>query len=87
MYNYLNIKIFIFRYGHGTFSIRGIELCIKYFVDRGHTDILVFIPNHRQGPPGSRSRCVLNDLYKKGLVCYTPSRKVNERRMTCYDDR
>ncbi|XP_025409998.1 NEDD4-binding protein 1-like isoform X2 [Sipha flava] len=74
-------------YGHGTFSAKGIELCIEYFAARGHTDILVFIPQHRQGPPGSLSKFVLSKLFKKGHICYTPSRKINDRRMTCYDDR
>lgn len=73
--------------GHVMFSVKGIELCIKYFVNRGHKDIIAFIPQHRQGPPGSESNKLLNMLDKKGHICYTPSRKVQNERMTCYDDR
>lgn len=78
---------FIFRHGFGTFSVEGIELCVKYFADRGHKNITVFIPHHRQGPPGSKTKSVLNALRHKGHVCFTPSRKVRNLRMTCYDDR
>ncbi|XP_060859088.1 probable ribonuclease ZC3H12C [Metopolophium dirhodum] len=76
-----------FAHGSGTFSAKGIELCIQFFTDLGHTDVIVFIPQHRQGPPGSTSNIILNNLVKKGQVCFTPSRKVQNTRMTCHDDR
>lgn len=87
---YCNINFIIvlyFSHGSGTFSVKGIELCIKYFAKRGHDEIIAFIPQHRQGPPGSESNTVLNELFKKGHICFTPSRKVQNLRMTCYDDR
>ncbi|KAE9544520.1 hypothetical protein AGLY_000061 [Aphis glycines] len=74
-------------HGSGTFSGKGIELCIQFFTDLGHEDIIAFIPQHRQGPPGSESNTILNKLVKKGQICYTPSRKVQNLRMTCHDDR
>lgn len=74
-------------HGSGTFSGKGIELCIQFFTDLGHNDITAFIPQHRQGPPGSESNTILNKLVKKGQICYTPSRKVQNLRMTCHDDR
>uniref|UniRef100_A0A2S2Q0B9 Putative ribonuclease ZC3H12D n=1 Tax=Sipha flava TaxID=143950 RepID=A0A2S2Q0B9_9HEMI len=74
-------------YGSGIFSVKGIEICIQFFANRGHKDILAFLPQHRQGPPGSESNIILNKLVKKGHICYTPSRKVENLRMTCYDDR
>uniref|UniRef100_A0A2S2N901 Putative ribonuclease ZC3H12D n=1 Tax=Schizaphis graminum TaxID=13262 RepID=A0A2S2N901_SCHGA len=74
-------------HGSGTFSGKGIELCIQFFTDLGHTDVIAFIPQHRQGPPGSESNTILNKLVKKGQICYTPSRKVQNLRMTCHDDR
>ncbi|XP_008181393.2 uncharacterized protein LOC100574061 [Acyrthosiphon pisum] len=76
-----------FAHGSGTFSAKGIELCIQYFTDLGHKDVIVFIPQHRQGPPGSTSNTILNNLVKKRQVCFTPSRKVQNTRMTCHDDR
>lgn len=92
MYNYFIIYIhtlylFIFRHGCGTFSAKGIDLCIEYFANRGHRDIIAFIPEHRQGPPRSESHSILSRLEKKGHICFTPSRKVQNIRMTCYDDR
>uniref|UniRef100_A0A2H8U1Y0 Putative ribonuclease ZC3H12D n=1 Tax=Melanaphis sacchari TaxID=742174 RepID=A0A2H8U1Y0_9HEMI len=74
-------------HGSGVFSGKGIELCIQFFTDLGHKDIVAFIPQHRQGPPGSESNTILNKLVKKGQICFTPSRKVQNLRMTCYDDR
>lgn len=76
-----------FAHGSGTFSGKGIELCIQFFTDRGHKDVIAFIPQHRQGPPGSESNTILNNLDKKGQICFTPSRKVQNLRMTCHDDR
>lgn len=83
----LPVIYLIFRHGSGTFSVKGIDLCVNYFANRGHKDIIAFIPQHRQGPPGSESNNILNALVKKGHICYTPSRKVQNLRMTCYDDR
>ncbi|CAI6345796.1 unnamed protein product [Macrosiphum euphorbiae] len=76
-----------FAHGSGTFSAKGIELCIQFFTDLGHNDVIAFIPQHRQGPPGSESNTILNNLVKKGQICFTPSRKVQNTRMTCHDDR
>ncbi|CAI6357367.1 unnamed protein product [Macrosiphum euphorbiae] len=76
-----------FSHGSGTFSARGIELCIQYFTYLGHTNIIAFIPQHRKGTPGSTTNTILNNLFKKGQVCFTPSRVVKNRRMTCHDDR
>lgn len=76
-----------FAHGSGTFSGKGIELCIQFFTDLGHKDVIAFIPQHRQGPPGSESNIILSKLDKKGQICFTPSRKVQNLRMTCHDDR
>jgi len=48
--------LFCFRHGGpGIFSGKGIDLCIQFFANRGHKYIIAFIPQHRQGPPGSES--------------------------------
>ncbi|CAI6352427.1 unnamed protein product [Macrosiphum euphorbiae] len=74
-------------HGLGTFSVKGIEICIKFFTDRGHKDVLAFIPVHQRGPPGSERKTMFDNLYNKGQVCFTPSRKINNLRMTCREDR
>ena len=37
------------------FSCKGIEICVKYFQDRGHTDITVFVPKWRKEGPKPES--------------------------------
>jgi len=72
--------------GHGrhqTFSARGIEICIQYFKKRGHTTIVAFLPQFRQGHDSE----LLLKLEKEGHVIFTPSRKVQGKMMTSYDDR
>lgn len=85
--NNKSYNLLLFRHGSGTFSVKGIEICIQFFTDRGHKDVIALIPIHRQGPPGSERKNRLNKLYNKGQVCFTPSRKIHNLRMTCHDDR
>nr|XP_035930902.1 probable ribonuclease ZC3H12D [Halichoerus grypus] len=73
------------------FSCRGIQLAVDWFRDRGHTYIKVFVPSWRKDPPRSdtpiREQHVLEALEKQAVLVYTPSRKVNGKRVVCYDDR
>ncbi|XP_055982327.1 probable ribonuclease ZC3H12D [Sorex fumeus] len=73
------------------FSCRGIQLAVDWFKERGHTYIKVFVPSWRRGPPRSdspiREQHVLEELERQGVLVYTPSRKVNGKRVVCYDDR
>ncbi|XP_004404133.1 PREDICTED: probable ribonuclease ZC3H12D [Odobenus rosmarus divergens] len=73
------------------FSCRGIQLAVDWFRDRGHTYIKVFVPSWRKDPPRSdtpiREQHVLEVLEKQAVLVYTPSRKVNGKRVVCYDDR
>ncbi|XP_054992719.1 probable ribonuclease ZC3H12D [Sorex araneus] len=73
------------------FSCRGIQLAVDWFRERGHTYIKVFVPSWRRGPPRSdspiREQHVLEELERQGVLVYTPSRKVNGKRVVCYDDR
>ncbi|XP_033119683.1 uncharacterized protein LOC117119014 isoform X2 [Anneissia japonica] len=74
------------------FSCRGIALCVKYFQDRGHKEITVFLPHWRKTQEASRDkpitdRKILDDLERKEFLHFTPSRKVRGRFIVSYDDR
>ncbi|KAM5285956.1 putative ribonuclease ZC3H12D isoform 1-T9 [Hipposideros larvatus] len=73
------------------FSCRGIQLAVDWFRDRGHTYIKVFVPSWRKEPPRAdtpiREQHVLEELERQAVLVYTPSRKMNGKRVVCYDDR
>ncbi|KAL8220384.1 UNVERIFIED_CONTAM: hypothetical protein K2H54_044935 [Gekko kuhli] len=73
------------------FSCRGILLAVNWFLDRGHTDITVFVPSWRkeQSKPDVpiTDQHILHDLEKKKILVFTPSRRVGGKRVVCYDDR
>ncbi|XP_038616587.1 probable ribonuclease ZC3H12D [Tachyglossus aculeatus] len=73
------------------FSCRGIQLAVDWFKERGHTYIKVFVPSWRKDPPRSDTpiteQHVLEELEKQTILVYTPSRRVNGKRVVCYDDR
>ncbi|XP_070273590.1 probable ribonuclease ZC3H12D isoform X2 [Myotis yumanensis] len=73
------------------FSCRGIQLAVDWFRERGHTYIKVFVPSWRKDPPRAdtpiREQHVLEELERQAVLVYTPSRKVNGKRVVCYDDR
>ncbi|XP_064641063.1 NEDD4-binding protein 1-like [Lineus longissimus] len=74
------------------FSCRGIEIAINYFIKRGHKDVTAFVPRWRQGGQNHQirptvDREILNELEKEGRVAFTPSRYINGRKITSYDDR
>ncbi|VBB26145.1 unnamed protein product [Acanthocheilonema viteae] len=73
------------------FSCRGIRECVQFFHNRGHTDIIVFVPQFRRET--ARSDCPITDQYilfeleKENILVWTPSRRINGRRIVCHDDR
>ncbi|XP_074165681.1 putative ribonuclease ZC3H12D [Sminthopsis crassicaudata] len=73
------------------FSCRGIRLAVDWFRERGHNYIKVFVPSWRKEPPRSDTpiseQHILQELEKQAVLVYTPSRKVNGKRVVCYDDR
>lgn len=73
------------------FSCRGILLAVNWFLDRGHTDITVFVPSWRKEQPRADApiadQHILRDLEKKKILVFTPSRRVGGKRVVCYDDR
>ncbi|XP_001381145.2 probable ribonuclease ZC3H12D [Monodelphis domestica] len=74
-----------------TFSCRGIRLAVDWFRERGHNYIKVFVPSWRKEPPRSETpiseQHILEEMEKQAVLVYTPSRKVNGKRVVCYDDR
>uniref|UniRef100_A0A914HGX4 C3H1-type domain-containing protein n=1 Tax=Globodera rostochiensis TaxID=31243 RepID=A0A914HGX4_GLORO len=73
------------------FACGGIRECVQFFVRRGHTDILVFVPHFRREQPRADSPIVdqhiLLELEAERRLVWTPSRRVAGRRIVCHDDR
>ncbi|CAL8287800.1 unnamed protein product [Merluccius merluccius] len=73
------------------FSCHGILLAVNFFLLRGHTTITVFVPSWRKEQPRPDAQItdqfILNDLEKRKLLVFTPSRRVGGKRVVCYDDR
>ncbi|XP_066459799.1 protein KHNYN-like [Eleutherodactylus coqui] len=73
---------------HRFFSCRGIALAVQYFWDRGHRDITVFVPQWRMKKDSkAKEQHFLTELNDLGLLSFTPSRTVEGKRITSYDDR
>lgn len=64
---------------------------MNWFLQRGHNDVTVFVPSWRKEPSKPETpiadQDILFDLTKANLVHYTPSRRVREKKIVCYDDR
>lgn len=64
---------------------------MNWFKQRGHKDITVFVPQWRKETPKPdfpmSDQEILLDLEKERIVVFTPSRRINGRRIVCYDDR
>ncbi|KAF6730315.1 putative ribonuclease ZC3H12C [Oryzias melastigma] len=73
------------------FSCQGIQLAVDWFFGRGHRDITVFVPAWRkeQSRPDAliTDQEILRRLEKEKILVFTPSRRVQGRRVVCYDDR
>ncbi|EGT39075.1 hypothetical protein CAEBREN_15437 [Caenorhabditis brenneri] len=71
------------------FSCAGLRECLHYFLERGHPEVLIFIPQYRREQPRSDSpitdQHILQEIERH--IIYTPSRNVNGRRVVCHDDR
>ena len=75
------------RYGEISFSSRGIELCVEYFKKRGHDQVIAFLPRFRLKVGKSDDPTVLKKLEQSGNLICTPSREVDGKAITSYDDR
>ncbi|KFO72893.1 putative ribonuclease ZC3H12C, partial [Cuculus canorus] len=73
------------------FSCRGIKLAVDWFLEKGHKDVTVFVPAWRkeQSRPDAliTDQEILRKLEKEKILVFTPSRRVQGRRVVCYDDR
>ncbi|XP_077197732.1 putative ribonuclease ZC3H12C isoform X2 [Paroedura picta] len=73
------------------FSCRGIKLAVDWFLERGHKGVTVFVPAWRkeQSRPDAliTDQEILRKLEKEKILVFTPSRRVQGRRVVCYDDR
>ncbi|XP_053565086.1 probable ribonuclease ZC3H12D [Bombina bombina] len=72
------------------FSCRGIQLAVEWFEQRGHDYIKVFVPSWRKEnrkDAAITDQHILEDLEKRAILVYTPSRTTNGKRIVCYDDR
>uniref|UniRef100_A0A096MH21 Probable ribonuclease ZC3H12C n=1 Tax=Poecilia formosa TaxID=48698 RepID=A0A096MH21_POEFO len=73
------------------FSCQGIQLAVDWFVERGHQEVTVFVPAWRkeQSRPDApiTDQEILRRLEKEKILVFTPSRRVQGRRVVCYDDR
>uniref|UniRef100_A0A1E1W0R4 RNase NYN domain-containing protein n=2 Tax=Pectinophora gossypiella TaxID=13191 RepID=A0A1E1W0R4_PECGO len=68
------------------FSVKGLKICIDYFLQRGHV-VKAFVPRFRCKYGKSTDPRLLDELERRGLVVYTPSREIQGRMVTSYDDR
>ncbi|KAG9347454.1 hypothetical protein JZ751_005021 [Albula glossodonta] len=73
------------------FSCRGVQLAVKWFWERGHRDITVFVPLWRKEQTRPEApitdQHILHELERRKILVFTPSRCVNGKRVVCYDDR
>ncbi|XP_067468559.1 ribonuclease ZC3H12A [Thunnus thynnus] len=72
------------------FSCLGIQLAVNFFLERGHTQITVFVPSWRKEQPRPdvpiTDQHILRDLEKRKILVFTPSRRVAGKRVVCNDD-
>ncbi|XP_036673357.1 endoribonuclease ZC3H12A [Drosophila suzukii] len=71
------------------FSCRGIRICVDWFRQRGHRDITAFVPNWRKEMANNNiaDQELLYELEHERFLVFTPSRHLDGKRVSCYDDR
>ncbi|XP_060080272.1 NEDD4-binding protein 1-like [Ylistrum balloti] len=79
-------------HGNGKiFSCRGIKICVDHFLKRGHKQVTAFVPEWRKYRPRMenpiREQNLLTELKEAGYLVFTPSRRVNGKLISSYDDR
>lgn len=70
-------------HGKGSFSSKGIQICVDYFKKRGHKGITVFLPRWRK----QWDDLYLQQIQDEGILTLTPSRKIEGKLYASYDDR
>lgn len=77
-------------HGNNTvFSCRGIRICVDWFRQRGHRHITAFVPNWRKEQANNNiaDQELLHELEHERVLVFTPSRHLDGKRVSCYDDR
>ncbi|CAF0916109.1 unnamed protein product [Didymodactylos carnosus] len=77
------------------FSWTRLRNAIQYFQKRGHQQIVAFLPNYLRNHISNKitfleasvEKQIRDDLIQNNLLAFTPSRYLNDRRLTNYDDR
>ncbi|KAK3931444.1 putative ribonuclease ZC3H12B [Frankliniella fusca] len=74
-------------HGRGKFSVPGLQICIKYFTDKGHK-VFAFVPKYRRFQVSPEERQILDKLETEGILSFTPSRTLQSgKKLASYDDR
>ena len=68
------------------FSVKGITITVEFFLRRGHTKVVAFLPQEKCRGRRPEEREALEKLRKAGHLIYTPSRQFNNKTITSYDD-
>ena len=71
--------------GKDWFSVKGLQIAIDYFKNKGHKDIKVVIPRYRLSQNDDRE--LMKRLEDDKHLVLTPSRIIRGKRVTSYDDR
>jgi len=90
-----NEQVFLLLYcSHGNnkvFSCYGIKLVIDFFKQRGHSKVVALVPQWRLWAPTPdhpvSDQHLLEILKDQGTLTFTPSRRVGNHNICCYDDR
>ncbi|GIY04593.1 probable ribonuclease ZC3H12C, partial [Caerostris extrusa] len=77
-------------HGKRTFSCKGIKIAVDFFLKRGHEKVTVFVPEFRKFSKTKDvptiDQSLLVELENAGHLVFTPSRRVQDKCFSCYDD-
>ncbi|XP_058125146.1 probable ribonuclease ZC3H12C isoform X2 [Anopheles ziemanni] len=76
-------------YGHlngKMFSVKGLEICIKYFKKLGH-EVVAVVPQYKLKKTQSTDQELLQKLHRQGDVILAPSKNLPGQYSSPYDDR
>ena len=59
------------------FSVQGITITVEFFLKRGHSNVLAFLPQYKCLGRTPEEREALEKLREEGHLVYTPSRQFN----------
>jgi len=68
------------------FSAQALSIVYAYFASRKH-EVVILLPRSRWNRASEQDRKLLDTLERKGILCYTPSRRTESACWDSYDDR